>query len=86
MRRRPVPHRGVGGQVVVARPADGVATALNATTALVWFLLDDWRGVDDLEDLLSDHYPEVPRTERRDGLSKALTLLFDEDLVERLEP
>ncbi len=83
MRRRPVPERTVGDQVVLARPAGGSALVLGSTAALVWNALGDWLAVADLAAVLAAQYPDVPPGERDAALEEILQQLDDEGLLER---
>lgn len=83
MRRRPVPERTVGDQVVLARPAGGTALVLGPTAAVVWVALEGWLTPEELEAALGTRYPDVPVADRRAALEEILRMLDDEALLER---
>jgi hypothetical protein len=83
LRHRRTPERVLGDEVIVARPRDGMPVVFEPTAALVWKLLDDWSTTDDIDHRLADRFPEVSQEERVAARVEVLTMLRDEDLVER---
>jgi hypothetical protein len=59
IRRRRLPDRIVGDQIVVVRPGVDDAVVLGGAAALVWLELDDWTTETDLSSAVAVSHPEV---------------------------
>lgn len=82
-RKVAVPLRLAGDKIVIARPADGVATLLDTTAATVWHLLGESRTRSALSSKLGEIFPAIDRVEREDACSQILAALERDGLVER---
>jgi hypothetical protein len=83
LRHRRRPERWLGDELIVARPRDGLPIELHHTAALVWRQLNDWTTAEDIDHRLAEEFPEVSREDRVAARVDVLTMLGDEDLVER---
>jgi hypothetical protein len=83
LRHRRVPLRVLGDTLIVARPLDGAAVELPLTAALVWYQLDVWTTVAEIDDRLAEEFPEVTEEDRVAARIEILRQLRDEDLLER---
>lgn len=84
-RRRLVPLRAVGDEVVVARPSDGEALLLAGAAAHIWALVEVWCTEADLEQSLAELFPDIDGDERSHAVSEVLMMLSSEGLIERSE-
>jgi hypothetical protein len=75
--------RTVGPTVIVARPRDGAPVVMPTVAARIWRGLDRWTTTEEIDRDLAQTFPEVPDEERVAALQEILTVLHDEDLVER---
>ena len=71
---------------MVARPSDGAALVLDATSTVVWVLLDEWLDRERLMAELADHFTESDPSELAGALDSVLDLLEDGELLERSSP
>lgn len=86
LRHRRVPDRLVSGRAVVARPSDGAALVFDATSTVVWVLLDDWIDRATLATELAQHFADSSGAELAAALDSVLELFEDGDLLERSSP
>lgn len=82
-RRRQVPTRRVGEQLILARPRDGQAVALNESAHFLWNELEHWRNADELVMATEASWPAMSDAKRRDAVCDLLDMLAEEDLIER---
>lgn len=59
---------------------------LNATSALVWSLLGDWRDPVAIDRVLAAQFPSIAVAERTAGLWSVIETLSAEGLLERRRP
>src|SRR3954452_15256910 len=83
LRRRSVPERIVGGDVIIARPSDGEPVVMSPVAGLVWQLLDDWTAVVDVDRRLMEAFPDVSTEDRVAARNEVLQTLQGDDLLER---
>lgn len=76
----------MGAEVVISRPADGMAVVLSPITVIIWNALDDWTTEVEVGTVLAERFPDVSEAERRDAVATALSMLTAEGLLERAEP
>jgi hypothetical protein len=83
VRRRAVPSRRLGDQLVVARPLDGAPVVLAPTAAIIWRVLDDWTTPDGIDLRLAEVFPDISARDRETARTQILIALSDDDLLER---
>jgi hypothetical protein len=83
LRRRRVPERIVGDDVIVARPGDGEAVVMSPVAGVVWRSLDDWSTTLDIDRCLADVLPGVSDADRAAVRNEVLQALQSDGLLER---
>jgi hypothetical protein len=83
LRHRRAPVRIFGDTLIAARPRDGAPVVMESTAALIWHELDGWTTVEEIDLRLAEAFPQVPNAERVAARIQIVTMLRDDDLIER---
>src|SRR5258708_3751777 len=83
LRRRCVPTRVVGNELILARPRDGAPLLMAPVAAVVWRLFGAGTTRDHVCRGLAEAFPDVAEEERVAAVTEVLRLLRDDDLIER---
>ena len=83
VRRRDVPTRALGDELIVARPRDGAPLLMAPIAALIWQTIDNWTTMAALDGSLAALLPDVSEDDRRAARSQILRTLGNDELIER---
>jgi hypothetical protein len=83
IRHAAVPVRLVGAEVIIGRPSDGTPVVLAPAAAFIWRQLDHWTTVDEIDASIAKSFPEVSLADRGASLSKVVSDLERDGLLEQ---